>query len=405
MKPTPQQSQRLTKARVQLLLDHPFFGTLATRLENVIDDKVKTTATDGQSLFWNSGYLMGLQPEEVQGVIGQAVGHSANGHTWRRGDRDKKAWNQAADKTINGILSAAGLVLPKGELIPTPSEVNQAVECLYTAPAESPDGKSPQAGGETDPNGGQGQNNPANQQKDSSKPGTGQPQPGPADKPGCCEVLDAPAEEATELEAEWKVAVAQAAESAKAEGKLPGELQRMIDEIVNPKVSWETLLRDFVQRSARNDFNWTRPNRRYAHTGILLPSLISDELPEIVVVVDTSGSIGKKQLDQFASEVSAVLGCYETTIRLVYADARVAHTEVITRADLPLKLSAFGGGGTDFRPAFDWVTKQDLTPACLIYLTDLYGPTPTQEPDYPVLWICTTDRVAPIGETVKMEGV
>lgn len=365
--------QKLTKARALLLLDHPFFGTLATRLQSGFDAEVETAAVNGERIAWNPEWLDGLSLAETMGVLAHEVMHVANGHCWRRGGRDTTAWNEACDKAINPILKGAGLTLPACAL---DGPGNTAAERLYVVPIK--------------------------QDGDDNQPGDGERSQDPG---GCGAVEDAPGEAKQEQEAEWRVAVAQAAESAKSQGMLPADLVRLVESIVNPRVAWETLLRDFVERTARNDYNWSRPNRRYLQSGVVLPSLISEELPEIVLAVDTSGSIGQRELDAFAAEVSAVLGCYETTIHVVYADAQVAHTHVVTRADLPIKLEPKGGGGTDFRPVFEWVELEMLSPACLIYLTDGYGTFPSVEPDYPVLWIMTTDKKAPVGETVRMEVV
>lgn len=416
--PTP--NERLTKARVQLLLDHPFFGTLATKLENVMDPAVKTTATNGTNIRWNPEYLAGLTPGEIRAVIAHDVLHVANGHTWRRGARDGETWNRAADKAINHILKEAGLTLPKGEEMPGPGEAGKAAEAIYNMMGGGPPQEQKQGGGpgqgKKDPKGQPAPGNGPQNAKDGKpgKPGQngtpGQPgtqpgqQPGKGpgnDAPGCGKVEDAPPDQAGDQAGEWKVAVAQAVAAA-GRGDLPGNLLRMVDEIVNPRVAWEVLLRDFIERTARNDYNWAVPNRRYIQQGIVLPSLVSEELPEIVLVVDTSGSIGATQLAAFAAEASGVLAAYETTIHIVWADARVNGTRVVTRADFPLQLEHKGGGGTDFKPAFAWVAKQGLAPACLIYLTDLDGPFPAQEPDYPVLWIATTDDKAPWGETVRL---
>lgn len=395
-----QLAKRLTRATSLLLLDHPFFGTLATRLKNVEDPSAETVVTDGVNNRWNPEYLRDLSDPQLRGVLVHLVLHAANGHTWRRGARKPTSWNEACDKAINHIIRESGLTLPPDALYPALGEEGKAAEHLYSTltPIEDPEGGSGEQGedGEGKPNPeGSPNGAPGKGQQGASTPKT--------DPGGCGAVEDAPKGDLGAGQAEeWKVAVAQATLAAESQGNLPGFLKLMVHEILDPVVPWEALLRDFVERSARNDYNWTRPNRRHLQRGIILPSLISEELPEIVVAVDTSGSIGQAQLDRFAAEASAVLGAYETTIRLIYVDTRVAHEETVTRADLPLHLKPHGGGGTDFRPAFEWVAEQGIQPACFIYLTDLCGPTGDVEPAYPVLWICTTDRKAPWGETVKM---
>lgn len=364
--------QRFTKARIGLLLDAPFFGTLATRLENILDPNIPTACTNGRVIRWNPTFLAKLPDAHLRGVLAHEILHVANGHTWRRGSRDAMGWNIAADRAINSILNEAGFSLPAGGIYPDRGDEGKSAEHYYTEGQRGgPGGKTPQKG-----------------------------QSG-GDQPGCGEVEDAPEGDKEEQEAEWRVAVAQAAAGA---GHLPAGLARLVDEIVNPKVPWEVLLRDFVEQAARNDYNWNRPNRRYTSSGIILPSLVSEELPDIVVAVDTSGSIGAKQLDAFAAEASAVLGAYETTIHVAYFDTEVAGSETITRADLPIQLKPKGGGGTSFCDIGPWVDREGITPACIIILTDMDGAIPTTGPDCPVLWVSTKpNRKAPFGDVVYME--
>lgn len=420
--------ERIAKARTLLLLDQPFFGTLSMQMEQVIDPTTETAATNGRAVKWNPDFVAGLSDKEVQGVLAHEVLHVANGHVWRRGGRDHSEWNEATDFAINHIVLGAGLTLPSCALN-DPAYAGQAAEEIYSRrhqskpPSSSAPGQGDQAkqanqteqqreenaaAGSTPPSVRPGQENPA-ERKEDGKNGTtaGRPDPGQPSKQdpgGCGAVEDAPADEDLgQMAADWKVAISQAAMAARAQGNLPAGLERLVDELLNPKVAWEVLLRDFVERSAHNDYAWQRPNRRYLSQGIILPSLVSEELPAVVVAIDTSGSIGKETLDQFAAEVSAVLGAYETTIHLVYCDAQVHGAEVLTRADLPLKLRPQGGGGTDFRPVFNWVRQQGIEPAACIYLTDTYGTFPDKDPGYPVLWISTTKgRKAPFGDTVEM---
>lgn len=437
---------RLRRAKTLLVLDHPFFGSLLMRLKLVEDSRHPTLATDGVTIKYNAKFLNTLTDPQLQGVLAHEVLHVANGHCWRRNSRNHADWNVACDYALNGILADAGLKLPEGVLLH--EGLTGSAESIYTTLAaqqqQGPEqGEQEQqqqqqgSGSKGEPGQEQGdtQDSPKagpteGSEKGESKPDStntqqdegstadmdehdeqGQEQGAPNEPrvdPGRCgAVLDAPAdtEENKSLEADWKVAIVQAAMAAKAAGTMPGSLKEMIDKIVNPKVAWEVLLRDFVERSAKNDFDWGRPNRRYIQRGFVLPSLVSEEIPDVVIAVDTSGSISNKDLSQFAAEVSAVLGAYETTIHLLLIDTEVHRAETLTRADLPLSIEAMGRGGTDFQPALDWVEENDVTPSCMIYLTDLYATFPTEEPDYPMLWITPPGNRhddAPFGDTVRM---
>jgi predicted metal-dependent peptidase len=125
-------------------------------------------------------------------------------------------------------------------------------------------------------------------------------------------------------------------------------------------------------------------------------------LGEIVIALDTSGSIGKLELEQFTGEISAISEeAQPEAIHVVYCDVAVQSSQEFTASE-PVRLEPKGGGGTDFRPVFDWVAKNDLAPVCLIYLTDLCCESFPEIPDYPVLWVTDSRRTAPFGETVRI---
>jgi predicted metal-dependent peptidase len=220
---------------------------------------------------------------------------------------------------------------------------------------------------------------------------------GSGDDPGVCgAVRDAgdgsPAQQQAR-EARWQVAVAQAARIAEARGKgdLPAGLVRAVEEILRPTVPWRDVLREFVTRTARNDYRWNRPNRRFVARRLYLPSLAGDSLGEVVVAVDTSGSIGQEELDRFAAEVQGILGAYDVHLTVLYHDTEVTEVEEWSPADGPIKLHPVGGGGTSHCCVFKWLEERGLDPNCVICLTDLYTTFPQVPPPYPVLWALVGD--------------
>ncbi|MEW5804855.1 MAG: VWA-like domain-containing protein [bacterium] len=138
--------------------------------------------------------------------------------------------------------------------------------------------------------------------------------------------------------------------------------------------------------------------------GLYLPSIISSELPEMIIAVDTSMSIRNDELAQFAAEISSILAGYQTTIHVVYCDARFQGSQTFSSEDLPITLESKGGGGTSFIPPFEWVQENGIMPACLIYLTDMKCCSFPSEPDFPVLWVSTIPvRQTPsFGEVIEM---
>lgn len=372
-------AEKLTKARSALVLEDPFFGTLVLRLIPKPDPSCKTLWTDGAALGYSPDFVDSLSFDELKGSLRHEVLHCALAHHARRGDRDAERWNIAADYATNALLRGRA-TLPAGAL-DNPDFDGLAAEDIYCRLPQPP--PSPDQAPDPDP-GGTGEVRDA----------------GAGDDPG---TTPSPAELARSA-AEWKVATAQAAQAAKNAGKLPADMARELDRVVDPRLPWREILRRFIDRAARTDYSWLPPNRRHVHAGRYFPSARSERLREIAVAVDTSGSIDAETLSQFAAELSAIAAEIGAGLTVIYCDARIQRVETYTREDLPLALNPVGGGGTDFRPVFEYLaSRPEDPPACLIYLTDLWGTFPDFEPDFPVLWVATDDaQEAPWGETLPI---
>jgi predicted metal-dependent peptidase len=419
--------ERLTRARTRLVLDQPFFGTLSLRL-NLVPGLLSTMATDGSRIVYNPGFVDQLKPAELEGTLAHEVLHCALGHHCRRGKRDPRLWNEAADLAINPILINNGLTLPAGALI-DPAFTNLSAEEIYARLLRNrgEGGTAPRQSGGQANGGGTTSNGPQAAQdsgvQDSSvtaacQPGAkrtpeiteGTPDTASMRPGGFGEVWDAtddqghtasPAEKHRQ-EREWNIAAEQALRSAKACGHEPGGVDRPLSESPESQQDWRAILRDFIAAAAPSDYRWTPPNRRYIASGLYLPSVERRGLGEIVIAVDTSGSIGKRELEQFAAEISAISEeAQPEAIHVVYCDAAVQSVQELQASDT-VCLEPKGGGGTDFRPAFDWVNEKDITPSCLIYLTDLCCDSFPETPDYPVLWVTGSRRTAPFGETIQI---
>lgn len=382
----------LIKARSLLVLDHCFWGMLAMKLK-FIEGEIpewlpQTMATEGTEIRFVPDFVEKLTTPEAIGVLAHEVMHCAMGDLWRLDGRDPTIWNIACDFVNNEILVNAGFTLPKGALLDKQfngKSKEEVYTIIYKKCGGGKNGKGKQSGGSQGPGKGQ------------PDDGNGKPQ---QDK---CGGMFEPADKKQnkQQQIEWKKAVAAAAQLSK--GDLPADLRRLImDEVVDPPLPWHVLLRDFVEKTARNDYNWSRASKRYLHRGIVLPSLISEELPMVAVVGDTSGSTQEHQA-KFAAETSAILGSFNTTILFIQCDARNQLIEEYKTEDLPIKFTMHGGGGTDFRPPFKHIAKEGLSPACLIYLTDMEGTFPSEAPEYPVLWVSTQkNQKAPFGTVIEM---
>ena len=364
-------AQKMVKARAALVMGHPFFGTLALRLKMVEDPSTKTAACDGTTIRYNPQYVDKLSQSKVQGLIAGEVMHSAFLHHTRRGARERDKWDKACDYAINPILKRAGFDLPEGKYL-DPKYDGMSADQIYPMLPDEPGGSNGN-GRSNDPGGDGGVDDSPNSQNN----GASQSQQ-------------------NHEEAEWKVAVAQAAHVAKQTGKMPGDIERQIEELLTPQLPWKDILRRFMNEKANDDFTWRRGNRRFLAQGLYLPSRQSDDaMGEMVVVIDTSGSIGQKELNEFGSEITDIIKETRPSKTIViYCDSRIAHIDEFGPDD-ELKFAAHGGGGTDFRPPFKWLAERQITPRALVYLTDGYGPFPEQEPDFPTMWCINNHQVTP----------
>jgi predicted metal-dependent peptidase len=368
-------SQKMIKARANLVMGHPFFGTLALRLKMIEDPSIETASCDGTSIRYNPKYVGKLPLSKVQGLIAHEVMHPAFLHHTRRGSRDKRKWNKACDYSINTILINAGFDLPEGGCV-NPAYSGMTAEHIYTLLPDDPSDDQ-----NIDPGGDGGVDDSPNSQ---NKGGSQSQQ--------------------NHEEAEWKVAVAQAAHVAKQTGHLPSEIERMMEELFEPVLPWRSILRRFMTEKCNDDFSWKRGNRRFIAQGLYLPSRLSDDaMGEIVICIDTSGSVSQKELTEFGSEVKGIVDeVRPSKVRVIYCDAEIAHIDVFEQHD-ELEFAVHGGGGTDFRPPFRYLEEQGIEPRCLVYLTDGYGPFP-DEPNFPTLWcINNHDVVPPHGEHLILE--
>lgn len=373
--------QKLTKAKVHLVMNQPFFGALALRLlleerhdEWFAANKVPpTAATDGKCLYYSAAFIDTLSVPEVVGLLCHEALHVGMLHHTRRNKREIDRWQAATDYAVNQIIMDTKLSLPQGALYEKKYEKMSAEEIFNQLKQDDPDNKKGQQAGAS----------------------------------GCGSILDSDAKSQAEVqteEAAWKTAMAQAAHAAKMAGKLPAGLERMVNDLLDPKVDWAAQLREYLTDKIRADDDWCRPNRRFAHRGMYLPTVREEPTGDLVVCVDTSGSITQKVLDAFQCEVRTIASEVQPRkIVVIYCDAAVNRVDIFEKDD-NVTLRMCGGGGTDFRPPFARVRKERYEPHALVYLTDGYGPFPTKEDaDYPVVWCMTTDVKPPFGHTVRVE--
>lgn len=213
--------------------------------------------------------------------------------------------------------------------------------------------------------------------------------------------------EAKQLEQDWKREMIRAANMARGAGNMPGFVERMTAEAIVTRKDIEEGLRDFVEVAISNDYSWKRPNKTYMIHDLYVPSMYSDVLPDIVMVLDTSGSVSSNQIDYFAAKVNSVMQEFRSRVHVIYCDTEAYYDQDYGPEDLPVKLQPKGFGGTNFKPPFKMLDDMGITPACLIYLTDLECWDWPEDPGYPVLWaVYGADRSqnykAPFGEVIDV---
>lgn len=365
---------KFLKARAKLLMEQPFFGTLALRLKVVETDKVDTAATDGRQLMYNAKFIDKLTSHQLVGLVAHEVMHCVFNHMTRRQERDPKLWNIACDYAINDHLLACNFILPDGGIVDTEGKYkDMSAEAIYNELLEDGQDYEMAAWGLVLDSGQQSTDGSSN----------------------------------AAVESDWQVAVNQATELAKAQGKMPGNLEAAITDIVQPRIDWRTVLWPFFTNTSRDEYSWRKPNRAYISEDEYLPSMFNESAGVIAICVDTSGSVSDAELHQFWSEIVAV--AKETQPERIIClgiDTQVNDEfeweDVNDLLEDPPKFT--GRGGTRFEPAFEHLNSSMHNIEACVYLTDLGSDDFGEQPSYPVLWVSTDKHLeAPWGETIYME--
>lgn len=342
----------MAAARTNLLLHHPFFGALALYMCLVPDVAVRTAATDGRDIFYDPAFVTSLAVpsgvDRLQALIAHEVLHVALGHLFRRAGREAGRWNAACDFAANLLLAEDGFVLPPDTLFDR-SFAGLSAEAIYQRLSDSPAHC-------------QGFN--------------------PLDDHSRWDRVDAAS--AARLSAEWRCRVAQAAQLARQRGQLPASLRRLVEDILYPRLDWRQALALYL-RPAGGDYTFLPPDRRFLADGLYLPDFSTDALEDIVVAIDTSGSVWD-YYQEFMRELTGIVLSYPQFRGYVaMVDAGVQLFEELVPDYLPREIR--GGGGTDFRPFFKEITRRGLDPTLVIFLTDGDAVFPSSPPPYPVLWV------------------
>jgi predicted metal-dependent peptidase len=345
---------KIIVARVGLLLRHPFFGNLATRLQiKEASDWLPTAATDGRNIFFNREFFTPLTVKQVEFVIAHEILHAVFDHMTRCEGRDRKLFNIACDYAVNGQIVRDRIgdhQIPDIKIFHDPKYYGMGAEQIYDDLYDKYDDEQLAALGQLldehlDPEGGG---------KD------GQPRYSK--------------EELKQIRDEMREAVMQAAQAA-GSGNVPASVARMIKELTEPKMNWREILRQQIQSTIKNDYTFMRPNRKGWHMSAILPGTNYDETIDICISIDMSGSIGDEQAKDFMSEIKGIMEEYKDfNIKIWCFD-----TSVYNEADFNgytmdefMNYEPMGGGGTDFDANWNYMKENQIQPKKFIMFTDGY---------------------------------
>jgi len=372
----------------------PFFGNMATRMKLVrADDWCPTAATNGRDFYYSTKFVEKLSVKKLEFLFAHEILHCILDHFGRVGSRDRQLANIAQDFAVNQILVDERIgekitevkicldskyrgmaweeiyddLYEKAEKISMPELLKQIGELLdehikESGPGEEGDGKKPTM----------------------SK------------------------EEAQKIRDEIKQAMIQSAAAAGA-GKTPAGIMRMIKSLTEPKMDWRTLIRQEIQSIIRNDYSFTRPNRKSMHSGAILPGMKEATTIDVAIAIDMSGSIGEEDASVFLGEIKGIMDQYEDfAISLWCFDTEIYNFQKITHdnsEDL-LNYEPMGGGGTDFEANWTFMEENGIQPKKFIMFTDGYPCGSWGDEDYcDTIFIVkgNTQAEAPFGQTVIYE--
>jgi predicted metal-dependent peptidase len=347
---------KIIVARVGLLLRHPFFGNLATRLKiQEGTDWLPTAATDGRTIYFNREFFTPLSIKQVEFVIAHEILHNVFDHMSRREGRKPDIFNIAADYCVNGQIVRDGIGdhnIEGIKIFHDKKYYGMGAEEIYDKIYDEMDEEQLKALGQLlDEHIDWGED---------SKDGSGRPKYSK--------------EELKQIRDEMREATMQAAQAAGA-GNVPANIQRMIKELTEPKMNWREIIRQQIQSTIKDDFSFMRPNRKGWHMGAILPGTNFKETIDICVAIDMSGSIGDDQAKDFLSEIKGIMQEYQDfNIKVWCFD-----TSVYNEADFNgYSMDEFdeyepmGGGGTDFDANWEYMKENDIQPKKFIMFTDGY---------------------------------
>ena len=393
---------KLSAARTRLILDRPFLGALVLRLpmQAAKPERCKTIGTDVRALYYNPDYIQRLSLEQTQFVLAHEALHCALSHFARRQHRVKHRWDIACDLAINPLLIKDGLKPPPGVLLRSGFEGMMAEEIYPYIEDDMEDQTHDEHFYSEEEQRSSSSQSQSSSQSDAQSGGSGDN----AGETG--EAVEAPRPlsetEREQLAVQWRQRLAGAAQQAMQAGKLSAALARLVEHLLQPQLPWRMLLARYMTAAARDDYSYQRPSRREGDA--ILPTLKNTQV-DVVVVLDTSGSVTDAEMQEFVSEVNAIKGQMRARLTLHACDAELCRNGPWVYEpwdDFQMPSDIYGRGGTSFRPIFDRLKLESIKPDLLVYFTDAAGEFPDREPEFPVLWLVKGRAGVPWGQRIQL---
>ena len=371
--------ERIDLIASKISLREPFVSAVFSKLERKFKT-YGTAGTNGAKVEFGAIYCASHTEEELMGLCLHEALHVVLMHMWRRRNREHMRYNLACDAVVDRTLEQMGYGPIRDAVTYDWLTDEMSVEDVYAKLQQDPE---------------QGQ-------------GYAFLDGPPDDTAGgaCLGGGDVRDSNDPSAELDMEATIKTAAKMTKACGKGSALIDLVLEGGLDPKASWKELLRHVLTASRRDDYTFGRVNKRFVSAGLYLPSLHTPGIGTLIVGIDTSGSMGQEELNQIASEITAIAqDCRPETVLVIYCDSEVVGTERFDAYE-DIQLHAKGGGGTRFKPVFDYIEEQvEETPAALVYFTDLWGNTDELDPpDYPVVWGVTynSDRAVPFGDVASL---
>ncbi len=374
------EEQRVQKAVIDIMAHEKYWAVAPILMigSKTVCDKTPTAYTNGRDEVYGRAFVASLSDAELRFLVLHECYHKLYLHltTWRHlYDENAQKANKACDYVINIKLVDSDkhegfIVMPKCGLLDAKYRDMNSAEVFNLLDDEGKD------------EGGSGGNG-----------GNGQGQQS-LDDHGWDDAKEMDAEEKKKLSQEIDEAIRQGVLAA---GKMGSGGNRDLDALLQPQVNWREVLREYVTSTcAGNDYStWRRPNRRYIGMNVYLPSGISESVGELVLAIDTSGSIGGRQLAAFLSEIKSICDVVKPEkVRILYWDTQVCRDEVYLQEDLGKLVQSTkpaGGGGTTVECVPAYMAEHGIKPQAVVVLTDGYLGGSWGEWAVPVLW-CILDN-------------